>query len=249
LVADRMIELLRDLLLESPIPSPNWMPTRSQRLGDAAITLRRRFAKGGRLPPVRQGLRVSDITSTHLPGIGARYIPGATIEAEMEAEITTINPPTVQGWAWLLTIPAALAVIAGLGALSRRDWAGGSALLFGGPAAWAVIVWVWGCFQHEVVLGDAGVAVRSWSQARLDRGGRVLGPPSELQATTADRRLELAGPGSKARVHLWLWPPSAIADLHDKLQAWGVGGDEFASRDRHHHHHERHHRQGRIASG
>jgi hypothetical protein len=237
-----MSDLLRDLLLESPIPSSIWMPTRSQQLADAGLTLRRRF---GQARVSRRAHRIRDIAPSHLPGMGVRSISGETIEAELEEDITAINPPTIQGWAWLLLVPVGLVMLLGLGRIAAFDWATGLLLLAAGPAAWALLVFVWGVAQHEVALNESGIALRRWSDQRLGRPGVALGYPGEVRAIVAERDVTLRGPRGASVLHLWLWPPSAIADLHDKLPAWGVDSDDFSDPDHHHRHQRHHHRRRR----
>jgi len=238
-----MLMLLRDLLLESPIPSSNWMPTRSQRLAEAPQVIRRRFGSGSGFR--RPSARLRDIAPTHLPIGGARYVSGDLIEAEVQAEITAIDAPVVQGWAWLLLLPVFVVMVIGLGLLERDAPERGVALVVVGPLAWGAIVWAWGVSQWEVSLTEGGVAVCHWSDVRRGHRGRRIGPPEVVTAQMIGHTLVLAGPDGRAAIHLGLWPPSAIADLHDKLPVWGVGGPGFAEPGHHHRHERRHHRRRR----
>ena len=218
-----MLDWLQDLLLESPVPPSNWLPSRAQRLADARITLRRRFGLAGGTSG-RRPHYLRDMGSAY-PLFGAsRSVSGERVEAELESDITTVNPPIMQGWCVGLTIIALWFVLVGLASINAPGTGSTGPLYIGWAiATWAAVVGVVGWLQRVIELDDDGVHVRRWTDVWLRRTGLVLGPPSSLVARLATpSSLVIDGPTGACRLSLWLWPNSARSDLVDELPLWGV---------------------------
>jgi hypothetical protein len=233
-----MLDWLTDLLLESPAPPANWVPSRAQRLADARITLRRRFglARGtaGRRPHY-----LHDLNRVHGVFGSSRVVSGAEIEADLESDITSINPPIMQGWILGATLVAGWLALVGMADLGAPGTGRAGWLLIGqGLAGWLILVCSVAWVQRVIDLDDDGVHVRRWTDVWLRRQGRLLGPPSLVTARLdSPSQLIIEGPGERCRLRLWLWPASARADLVDELPAWGV--DCTFERHRHRPRHDR----------
>jgi hypothetical protein len=231
---------LRDLLLESPIPPSRWMPSRTERLADARLTLRRRFG-AARSGPARPSHRLRDLGSAYPLASGTRFVSGESIEADLEADITSVNPPILQGWAYLLFVVAAAVALLGMGTLKQ----GGDIPLvvlelIGAPIGWLLALVAWGFGQRTIELGADGVHVRRWTDVWSRRTGRRLGPPDALRASLVDDgSVVLDGTAGPIRVGTRTWGSTARADLVDELPTWGVDCD-FG---RHHGHRRAAHRR------
>jgi hypothetical protein len=234
---------LDDLALESIAPPPVWLPSRSERLADAALTLQRRFGRRSEVSP-RPSHRLHD---TILYGAGPRIVSGDEIESEMEVELTAINPPIAQGWIvvtgsivflWLLLhIRSVIAApLNGLGpAIATAIWP---------AAAWLIAIFVVARRQMTVELDSDGIRIRSWLDRWRGRAGVLLGLPDQVRARlTSPLHLEIADArGTVIEISLALWPHTARQDLVDELPIWGA---ECAF-DHHRHRHDRGHRRRKI---
>jgi hypothetical protein len=175
-----------------------------------------------------------DLGSAHPLYSGTRIVSGERIESDLEADVTTVNPPILQGWAVILLVVVAGSILAGLVALRRSGWEVALALSVGVPCAWALLVVLAASSQRVIELGADGVRIRRWTDVWFGRPGRRLGSPEELHATLPRRfDLVIAGDGGSARLGLRTWPPSARADAIDELPIWGIDCDF----DHHRHHH------------
>jgi hypothetical protein len=239
---DRVLRFIEDLLLESPVPPSNWMPSRAERLADARDTLRRRFGEKHEQAQ-RPAHRLRDLGSAHPLYSGTRIVSGERIEADLEADVTTANPPILQGWAVILLVVVGGSMLAGLVALRRSGWEVALALFVGVPCAWVLLVVLSACGQRVIELGVDGVRIRRWTDVWLGRPGRGLGSPEELHATLPHPyHLVIAGKAGSVRLGLRTWPPSARADAIDELPIWGIECD-FGH---HRHHHSRRTRRSRA---
>ncbi len=234
-----MLEWLRDLLLESPVPPARWMPTREERLADARQTLRRRFGEQAeeQHPPSHQ---LVDLTlSAHPFPSAVRYVPGESIEADLEADITSVNPPILQGWALALLVVVCIEVFFGLAAFARPSSVDVPTVLLellGAPLIWLGVVLLWAAVQQTIELTERGVRTRRWVEIWTRRRGRQLGQPGLLHASLhRPFDLRIDGPEGSVSVSVRTWRASARADLIDELPLWGIDCD-FG---RHRHHHER----------
>jgi hypothetical protein len=215
------------------------MPSRTERLADARLTLRRRFgqARGG---PARPSHRLRDLGSAHPLASGTRFVSGESVEVDLEADITSVNPPIVQGWAYLLFAVAAAVALLGMGTLRQ----GGDTVLaivelLGAPIGWLLALVGWGYGQRTIELGSDGVRVRRWTDVWFGRPGLRLGSPEALHASIADATaVALDGAVARVRVGIRTWGSTARADLVDELPTWGVDCD-FG---RHGHHRAAHRR-------
>jgi hypothetical protein len=217
---------LDDLALESVAPPPVWLPSRSERLADAALTLQRRFGRRSEVS-TRPSHRLHD---TILYGAGPRIVSGNEIESEMEVELTTINPPIAQGWI------VATGAIVFLWVLlhSRPVLAAPASDLVPaiGTAIAPLLVWLIAIVavagrQLTIELDTDGVRVRSWFDRSRRRPNALLGPPDRLRARMTSRlHLEIDDEtGSTMEISLSLWPHTARQDLVDELPIWGIDCD------------------------
>jgi hypothetical protein len=217
------------------------MPSRSERLADARETLRRRFGEE-REAPRHPSHRLRDLGSAHPLFSGTRIVSGEAIEADLESDITTINPPILQGWAYLLLPLVGLSMFLGLLAMDREpsDALTGLALLAGGPVVWFCLIGAWGVVERGLVLDADGIWVRGWTQGWLRRSGIPVGLPGTVHVRRGDKnQLALEGPVGRVTVSLRWWPSSALADLHDELPLWGVTAELGEHPGRRHRRHRR----------
>jgi hypothetical protein len=228
---------LRDLLFESPIPPSSWMPSRAERLADARITLRRRFGKAGGTP-APPAHRLRDLGSAHPLASGTRYISGESIEADLEEDITTINPPIVQGWAYLAFVLASAMLLVGMASLRTGEPLPVAIVkLAAGPVLWVLVVAAWGFSQRSIVLTDGGVHVRRWTDTWLGREGIRIGDPALLRARlAAGPAVVIEGSRPPCRVSMLAWGSSASDDVVDELPAWGIDCDFGRHRGHRRHH-------------
>jgi hypothetical protein len=234
---------LTDLLLESIAPPSNWLPSRAERLADARQTLRRRFGAARELG-ARPSHHLRDFGSAHPLFGGSRVVSGDEIEAAMEVEITTVNPPSAQGWIVItgaIVFVVELFMVKGLVTTPRTgvDAVASAAI---GPLVWLAAIAALGWFERSIELNESGVRVRRWTDRWLGRAGFAVGPPEGLVARLDDPvSLILRSSGGSIRVSLRLWPHTARQDLVDELPIWGVD----CSFDRHRHRPDRPGRRGR----
>jgi hypothetical protein len=228
---------LRELLLDSPVPPSNYLPDRRSRLADARSILRRRFGLEASRPPSQ---RIRDVGSAHPFATGTRVVSGAEIQAELEADLTTVNPPMMPGWLVALMAIALGAFVFGLRIVFAPDapsevgaglWL--IALAFVVPVAAALVA---GAHLRMIELDETGVSVRRWDDVWLGRPGRLLGPAAGLTARLrAHTHLILDGPVSgPVDISLRAWPPEALAEITEELPTWGIDCD-FAPHHRHPH--------------
>jgi hypothetical protein len=214
---------LEGILLESPVPRSNWLPSRAQRLAGGRIALRRRFGKAG---GTASSYRLRHLGREYPLVGGSRIVTGDEIDRELERDITTINPPVIQGWAAGLLVIAAVATAVGLASFLRADTLPiGLTGLLGPLVLWAVVLIVAGFGQSSIELLEDGVHLRRWTDVWLRRRGRRVGSPEQVHATLASpTRLVMTGTETLV-VGMRAWPPSARADLVDELPLWGVACD------------------------
>jgi hypothetical protein len=208
----RPMRWLADALLGSPIPPPVWLdPSHA--------------GSGWRAPGSRR----------------YRYkVPAARIQAELEEMNSRVNPPVIQGWAWLLGLVCVGAWLLGLWLLAHGT---GSAtalgpILFVAPLpAWAVMVWIGAFLSHDVELRDGEVLVRRWTDVWLGRRGRVVGGRESAHATLRENSVELSGEAGTAEVSMAMWPSSSRRALQERLRAWeiplGAAGQPHGERPHH----------------
>src|SRR5262249_14953921 len=137
----------------------------------------------------REPYRLDDLTSTHPFLSATRFVSGEDIEAELEAEVTEINPPIIQGWAYLLLPVVGFAMLYGLAYFGNPvdpNPLPGVLGLFGAPLAWFGVVGLWGSPVRGIFLDERGVWVRSWTSAWLRRPGMPLGRPADVSAKFTD---------------------------------------------------------------
>ena len=166
---------LTDLLLESPVPPSNWLPSRAQRLADARSTLRRRFGRE-RETAGRRTYYLNDLNRVHSGFGSSRAVNGARIEADLESDITSINPPVMQGWVLLVTLAAAWFALVGMAELGAPNADGTGWMTLGkSVGGWALVVGAVAWLQRMIELDDDGVHVRRWADVWLRRRGQLLG--------------------------------------------------------------------------
>jgi hypothetical protein len=211
---------LADVLLESPIPPGNYLPTRRERLGIARAMLR----GGARPNRLVDSHRLRDLGSAH-PLIGAtRIVPGEQIAAELEADMRSVNPPVIQGWMLGLLVLGSFPVLRASPGSPLRETPATS------PVRSRSSYCRWSRSSPSSRLRRRGsrpslnrdnVRVRTWLEARLHRLGRDLGAAKGVDARLEPAWLVLAGPLGSARLSLRWWPPSALRDAIDELPIWG----------------------------
>lgn len=238
-----MPDWLDDLALESVAPPPVWLPNRAARLADAASVLARRFGRAGGASN-RPSHHVRD-TAPGLYGFGTRSITGAEVEADLEAVLTTINPPIAQGW---IVASGALAVIVSIEQLPEVLRTPAPSILpalirFGTPIVlWLLAVLLVAGRQRTIELNEGGVSMRSWLDRWLRQPGRRLGRPEAIRAAlTSPLHLELETPEGLDSISLALWPHTARQDLADDLPLWGVDCEFGRHRHRPERRRHRHH--------
>jgi hypothetical protein len=101
-----LADILRDLLLDSPIPPPNWPPDKNWRHDQAKAIIARRFSDHDH-PPLVSSHHMRHLGSAYPLAAGSRIVRAREIEAELEIELSQLNPPILQGWL------VALAVVCG----------------------------------------------------------------------------------------------------------------------------------------
>jgi hypothetical protein len=248
---------LVDLLLEPVAPPSNWLPSRAERLADARLTLRRKFGRA-REVSVRPSHHLRDFGSAHPLIGGSRVVPGDEIEAAMELEITSINPPTAQGWIVAATAVLGAVVLfmvdrivdASASASGGRPGTNHTAdsapwIAFAAIALWALAILGAGLVERQIELDEGGVRVRRWVERWLGREGARLGPPEGIRAELeTSTRLRLETADRTVFVSTRFWPHTARADLVDELPIWGVESEV----GRHRHRPERPGRRRREAT-
>jgi hypothetical protein len=186
--------------------------------------------------PARSSHHLRDFGGAHPFFGGSRIVSGDEIEADLETEITTVNPPIAQGWMVGLGAVAFIVALIGVnawwigGSSAEGVKAGVSALLAMGGWLGLVLFVAWR--QRGIELDLDGVRVRRWTDRWFRRSGVRLGPADLVRAAlTSPLRLTLESDRGVVSVSLGLWPHSARQELAEELPIWGVDC-EFA----HHRH-------------
>ena len=217
---------ISSLLLESPVPPPSWLPAGSELRAQARSIVHRVFERRAMHRAWHPGHYLHDLGSAY-PFFGSvRFVSGDEVEAELEAELTHLNPPVFQGWGLVFVVGIVVAflyVLRDVGnAAHGESLPGALAALVGCLGLWLAIEIVAGRQEREVELCQHGVAVRRWTDVWLRRPGLVLDDPALLEAKQTGNELQLVGPSASVAISLGFWPPSAREALHDELEAWGV---------------------------
>jgi hypothetical protein len=222
---------LADLLLESAAPPPNWLPNRASRLADARLTLRRRFGHGRATN--RPGHHLRDLGSAYPLFSGSRVVSGSEIEADVEEDITSVNPPILQGWAAIGLVAAVAGEVSGFVAIADGELTRALARFIGSAVVWLAAVGIVGAYQREIALGSTGVVVRRWTDVWLGRPGERVGEPPAVRIGQVGRhRVDVVGDHTTMSFDIRLWPRSAREDLVEEPPIWGVRMDP-APGDRH----------------
>ena len=208
-----------DLLLESVAPPPSYLPSRRSKLAMGPAILR-----GGRGARGMRSARLRDIAPAHIVGASSRYVSGAEIAAEVEADLRTINPPVVQGWMVAVLAAGVLAFIGGLPwAMAMHEAVDrlGRGVVIASPIALSFILIIGAnVTMIGLELVDDRVLVRRWIDHHLRRPGRDLGPALHVSGGAHGRRLDVSGPLGSVTLSMRWWPPSARLDAHDELPIW-----------------------------
>jgi hypothetical protein len=209
---------LADALLGSPVPPPNWLDPRHGNAGWKAPS-------GFMTPSYR--------------------VPGERVQEALDALHSCVNPPVIQGWAWLAAIAGLGCALLGLDELKHSE-ASGFLLLFGPLPGWFLAVFLVGFFSHDVELRDGSVCVRRWTDVWLGRPGRLVGARETVHAVlSCGSHVQLEGDASATTVSMWMWPKSSRDLLAERLERWGI---ELEVPGRHHPHHPAHwhHKNHRV---
>jgi hypothetical protein len=206
---------LADALLGSPIPPPVWLDPRHA-------------GSGWRAPGSRR----------------YRYrVPAARIQVELDELNSRVNPPVIQGWAWLLGLVCVGAWLWGLFLLAHGSGnAWGPILFLAPPPVWVVAVWIGAFLSHDVELRDGRVLVRRWTDVWLGSRGRVVGDRASVQATLSGNSVRLSGDAGTAEVSMARWPTSSRLALEQRLRAWEIGlglAGQHSGESQHHGHRRR----------
>jgi hypothetical protein len=208
-----------DELLGSPIPPPRWLDPRHGRDGWSA-------------PPAGYFS-------------GPMHVSGGYIQAELEALYSCVNPPVVQGWAWILALLGGASVFAGFVSL-RHDGAGdprAMVLVLAPLPLWFAAVVIGAFFAHDVELREGSVCVRRWTDVWFGRPGRLVGSRASVHAVlSCGSHVHLEGDGQVVVVSMAMWPGSSRQAIEERLERWGI---ELEFPGHHHPHHPQHWNHGR----
>lgn len=215
-----------ELLLESPVPPPRWLPDSSSRRAQARDIIRRMLAGQVRHAAWHPGHVMNDAAGLGMGYGMSRSVSGDEIEAAIENELTHLNPPVVQGWSIFFVLAAGVASLLILRgafvAADASDLGLGFDWLAAVVIAWYLLRLAIGWNERELELCDHGIAVRRWTDIWFHQPGQVLGFPPTLIAAMNRDALVLSGPNGSAVVPLRFWPPTARAAIHDELDGWEV---------------------------
>jgi len=210
---------LADALLGSPIPPPRWLDPRYRSTGW-----------------VSPGSAYPSLYYFYLP----THVPAGYIRAELDELTTCVNPPLVQGWAWILALAGAAVMFLGLIGMRQRGTDDGLAIamvLVAIPAWFAAVV-LGGFWSHDVELRDGSVYVRRWTDVWFGRTGRSVGHRASVHAVlSCGRHIHLAGDAGVGVVSMAMWPSSSRRALEERFEHWGV---ELEFPGSHHAHHPQH---------
>jgi len=146
-----------DALLGSPIPPPRWLDPRH----------------AGRGWTSRYGGYFSD----------TQHVSGKRISEELGELNACVNPPVVQGWAWLLAIAALSVMTFGLLQIRIDAVSGSGILLLVLPfPIWFLAEWLAAFASHDVELRDGEVYLKRWTDVWLGRHGRCVGRLESIHA-------------------------------------------------------------------
>jgi hypothetical protein len=234
------MSFLASLLLESPAPPPNWLPTPTERRSRARVVVQGMLARGRQHRSWHKGHYLHDLGRTYPLFSASRIVTADEIGDAVDTSLLHLNPPVYQGWAVGFAILALAALLVALsGAAPGADVRVLPLGLLGvlaSIALWIVVEIAIGSRTIELEICEHGVALRRWLDVWLDRPGQVIDEPTQLSAAFGPNHVVLSGSFGEADVSLNLWPPSARVALPDDLEAWGVKVDRHDGP-----HHRRHH--------
>jgi hypothetical protein len=200
---------LADALLASPIPPPNWLDPRFR-------------GSGWRSP---RGPRLRSY----------RFVSSEAVKAELEEVNSHLNPPVIQGWAWLLGLALIAVEVAALIGFRKGGDLVGLLVVVGPLPMWFVAVLVGASISRDVDLRDGSVFIRSWLGEWFGLPGKKIGGAASVRwSRERGLRLELEGDSARASVSLALWPSSSIRALDDRLATWVAAADPAVGRRGHH---------------
>ena len=102
---------IASLLLESPVPPPNWLPTGNDRRARARSIVHRVFERRAMHKAWHPGHYLHDLGWAYPFFGGGRFVSGDEVEAELEDELTHLNPPILQGWGIAFAVAIAIAFL------------------------------------------------------------------------------------------------------------------------------------------
>ena len=214
---------LADALLGSPIPPPHWLDPRHGSSGWVS-------PYGGYWSATQR-------------------VSGRRVRDELDELHSCVNPPVVQGWAWILAIVGLAVVLIGFRTM-RVDGPGseaGLAMVLLPLPVWFAVEWVAAFFSMDLELREGVLYVRRWTDVWLGRTGHVIGTRSSVHAAlSCGSHLQLEGGEGSKTVGLEMWPSSSRLALEERLDDWDI---ELEFPGRHHVHHpaHRHHGKHRFA--
>ena len=130
-------------------------------------------------PPLARSVHLATIA----PGLGysgSMSVGGGYIDAEVEAALTQLDPPIIQGWAALVaagTILAELVALRLVGLDNQQAARTGLLLIVGAPIVWLIAVAIGG-FEREVEWRQADAVARS---PRWTEDGTPSGPSTAMR--------------------------------------------------------------------
>lgn len=213
------LQWLADTLLGSPIPPPHWLDPRNGRSGWVS-------PYGGYFS-------------------GRHEVSAKRVNEELDELHSCVNPPVVQGWAWILAIVGIAVVLVGFW-VTRVEGSGsaaGLAMVFLPLPAWFIAECVAAFFSNDLELREGVLYVRRWTDVWLGLTGRVIGTRSTVHAAlSCGSHVQLEGDEGSKTVGMEMWPSSSRLALEDRMDDWGI---ELEFPGRHHVHHPAHWHHGK----
>jgi len=214
---------LADALLGSPIPPPHWLDPRHGGTGWVS-------PYGGYW------------SARH-------HVPAGRVRAELGELHSCVNPPVIQGWAWILAIVGIVVALLGFRTL-RVDGSGsaaGLAMVMLPMPLWFAAELIAAFFSFDIELRDGVLTVRRWTDVWLGLTGRVVGTRETVHAAlSCGSHLQLEGDVGSHIVGMEMWPSSSRLALEERLEDWDI---ELEFPGRHHVHHPAHWHHGKHRVG
>src|SRR5579859_6962409 len=108
------MSFLKWILLESPVPPPNWLPSPTARRSRARVVIQCMLDRRRQHRPWHKGHYMHDLGGAYPFAGPSRIVSADEIGDAVDTSLLHHNPPVFQGWAFGFAIAAVVGVVVAL---------------------------------------------------------------------------------------------------------------------------------------